>query len=382
MTYLSILAILPKFLWKQIAYYMCPTDIGRVRCIADFRIAFDDEYCKQYLLNNTVEDIIAIITKSTNDQHETMQIDGRFWDHALVYHYKFDYISDLFEFIGRKKFRNFAYINIFIKAGIYDIGQNTSLIFDMYDFFNKKCSVTINGSTYGQTIITSSYTMGWRFCIPLYLLFENIIFDTDCVLKDIENIFDECVCTTASLKLTNCIFNKWINLGEIQYITILSCKFSKTFTLSRIHYAIISNCEFSYQCDLIKIHNITISNCEFSYQCDLIKIHNIIISNCKLRNHILLCTTKNSTVSCCVFNPGSLIKIRNTSVDFNNNTVQQQCTFLIEDINNNTITIQGNTISNCDAFISFYQYSHKNGTTQFIIKNNYLTNIPTNQLWI
>ena len=169
---------------------------------------------------------------------------------------------------------------------------------------------------------------------------------------------------TASLKLTNCTFNKHVYLDLLQYINVSSCKFSGVIILSRINNVIISNCEFSNQCDM-----------------DLAKIQNAIVSKCEFNNQFRLDTIKKSTVSQCVFNPGSLVRIRNTTIDFNNNTIQKYI-FMIEDIDNNTIIIQCNTISNCNAFISFYQYCHKIGTTQFIIKNNYLINIPTRRNYI
>ena len=197
MTCTSALAILPKFLWKQIACYMYPQDIAKVRHIADFITTFNNEYCKQHLLNNTSEAIIAIITKSVNDQPEiTTMDDSKFWDHVLAHHYKFNYISHLFVFIGKKKFRKFAYITAFIKAGAHNSGINTVKTCDMwnkYNFFNKKCSVTINGSTSGQTIISSSRIVGWSFCIPLCFSFENIIFDADCTFVGNKGIFNNCV---------------------------------------------------------------------------------------------------------------------------------------------------------------------------------------------
>ena len=362
MTCISTLAILPKFLWKQIAFYLYPQDITKIRHIADFITTFNNDYCKQYLLN-TPEAIIAIITKSVNDQPEiTTMDDSKFWDHALAHHYKFNYISNLFEFIGKKKFRRFAYITAFIKAGIHDSGINAVKAYDMwnkYNFFNKKCNMTISGPTSEQTIISSSWIMGWSFCIPLYFSFENIIFDADCTFVGNKDIFNNRVYTTASLRLTNCTFNRRVSLDLLQYINISSYKFSGAITLSTINNVIISNCEFSNQCDM-----------------NLTKIQNTVVSKCEFNNQFRLDTIKNSMVSQCVFNPGSLVGIHNTSIDFNNNTAQQYI-FMIENVDNNTIIMHCNTISNCDAFISFYQYSHKIGTTQFIIKNNHLTNIPT-----
>ena len=99
------------------------------------------------------------------------------------------------------------------------------------------------------------------------------------------------------------------------------------------------------------------------------------IKHCSFSRTISLGEIKNSTISHCIFSAKSMIHIHNTSIDYNNNNVQQKYIFLIMDIDNNTIIIRDNIVSNCDSLISFFQHSTKIGVTRIIVKNNHLTNI-------
>ena len=297
MSYSSPLVILPKFLWKHIAIYSHLQDIAKIRVLTSFRTIFDDAYCKQSLLGDKTKSIIAVRTNNIQAQSGLIPTNSSYWDYALIHYYEFDCIGDLFEFIKQKEFRKFANINVFIKTGNYDIKQNTSGTKNMYNKYNlygKNCSISITGSTIGQTIISSSGILSWHLRIPFKISFENIIFDASCTFSAIKT-------TDTSLKIKYCTFNEIISLDTI----------------------------------------------------------------------------KDAIISHCIFNTESTIYINTTSIDYNNNNnnIQQKYIFLIKNVENNTIIIRDNTISNGDSLIGFFQHSSKTGVTKVIVKNNHLTNI-------
>ena len=305
MTHLSALAILPKFLWKHIAVYLSLRDIGVNRSIAGFKRIFDDDYCKSRLLSDTVEAIIVVKTKS-NDT-------SRFWKHAMFRHQKYTCLLDLFEVIRKTKFRKFTYITVFMKPGIYSVKQ--VYIRGNYGSRNNKYSISIIGSISDPTTIIEQTIPAsiWYIEAPRCISFENIIFDTASTLEGMINKG-----STVLTHITNCKFNNWLYVHNIQKLFISNCEFNKS---------------------------------------------------------VIIDTITQSSITQCVFNIESEIILFNVSIDFNNNIVIPKQILHVKQLENNTIIVRNNAVSDCVACINFGDYTRLTENDHIIIQNNHLITI-------
>lgn len=347
MTYSSALAILPKFMWKPILDYLSIKQLTKLSRFRAYDSVFTDIYCKKLMLSGKTGAITVVLT----DHIRT----SNFWIHACNTHNTYDYLKDLYRSL--KKIKKNIYVTVFIKSGMYFMSHRDT---SQFIFYNMNRSLSIIGSKSGRTEF-GSIDKYKHIYLPYCSSLKNIVFTTHLTIESrINNKLGQKKYNVESVNLTNCRFNSF-SLCPTRYVTVVDCKFSDDITLSHLRCLTISNCEFNNMIFLSQIRHLTVSNCEFN------------------NNIISLYQNHQSIITKCIFNSGSYIELsgkKSGSIDFGNNTVTHtQFIFTIREIENNTINIHDNIISNLEACISFSRDTYKRGNTCFLIYNNHLTNI-------
>lgn len=324
MGYLSALAILPKFLWKSIFDYLSIKQLMKLSGLGAYNSILTDSYCKELIYGDKSGAIIAVTT-------DHPRIDN-FWRHACVAYNTYDCMKNLSLSLNKKTSES-IHISVFIKPGIY------RTILDYYShhsFNNSKYSLSINGSKLRKTKFrcTDLYNINY-VNLPQCFSLKNIVFTSNVIIDGSysrNNI-------TKSINLVNCIFNG-LSLSLTEHVTLAGCIFKVATRLTSIQHLSISKCEFGGIFSLQKIYRSVITKCLF-----------------------------NSV-------PIKLDGKTGGSIDFCNNTViYARSIFRITHIENNTIDIHDNTISDIDTFISFYKCSSKSKNNRFLVHNNHLENI-------
>ena len=316
MAHHSALTILPRFLWKPIFDYLPAQSLKKLSNMHTFANLFTDAYCKELILSNKTG-IIKVIRTSEN------RIDN-FWIHAYNTYVEYNHLTNLMSSIDQKT-KKLRYITIFIQPGKY-----YNYYYSDYNSFGT-LYVSINGSKTGQTDFYGTHKY-----VPYDISLKNIVYIDD-IRIDVQRQLSK----TASIRLSNCIFNKYFVLRSAGYLSISNCIFNGSNIMSSIQHLIMSDC---------------VLNCQNEYNAQ----------------HLVI--TK------CILNPKTNIMIscnNNSTVDFNQNMITQTASIMsITGLDHSTIKIHNNIISEVDACISLHKYKSIRGKNFFLMQNNSITNMP------
>ena len=210
MVYSSALTILPRFLWKLIIDHLSTKSIFMLRAIKSCKAIFTNAYCKELILSNKTGKIILIKTNSS--------VIKNFWMYALDNYIEHNDFGDTLRSIEKKKIMRYIHITIFIKAGIYNI-QNMQNTIRLHD---KNCSISINGSKTGLTVIARNIQQDNYYYpkirVAQYVSIKYITFDVGIHLDGKKKVYN-----SQRLNLYECIFNYGIGQCSIQHSSITKC---------------------------------------------------------------------------------------------------------------------------------------------------------------